>query len=325
MTTTTTAASKKARQFKLWRSILGFTQWSVPWWERLLASIGGFLAIICVYYATKAMMPVDTSILITLSLGASAVLIFTVPHAPVAQPWPLFGGQLTSAVAGALCAQLLKLDLGIDPIWIGALAVGTAIAGMHWLRCIHPPGGATALYAVMGGDAVHELGMLYAVSPILINVSILLAFAVVFNYPFPWRRYPSRIAPHKSTTAAAQISHEELVMALSELETFMDISEEDLMNIYQIATRNAHTTTRLHTHEIQLGRCYQSFQDKQQVRKVTRMLEDDNGSTRIGYSVIQGEGKGRHGETGLADFSHWASQEVKLVDGKWEPVKEKIE
>lgn len=318
MATTTS----QAKQFKLWRGILGFTQWSVPWWERLLASVGGFLAIVCVYYVTQFFLGAGTSILITLSLGASAVLIFTVPHAPVAQPWPLVGGQLTSAVAGALCAQLLKLDLGIDPIWIGALAVGAAIAGMHWLRCIHPPGGATALYAVMGGAQVHELGLLYAVSPILINVTILLAFAVVFNYAFPWRRYPARIAPHKGGAAPAQISHEELVLALSELETFIDISEEDLLNIYQIATKNAHTTTRLHTHEIQLGHCYQSFQDKHQVRKVTRMLEDDKGSTRIGYSVIQGEGKGRHGETNLADFSHWASQEVKLVDGKWEAVGE---
>ena len=61
---------------------------------------------------------------------------------------------------------------------------------MNGLRCLHPPGGAAALYAVLGGETVHALGYGYAFSPVLLNVVVLLA--VAFNSPFAWRRYPQR-------------------------------------------------------------------------------------------------------------------------------------
>jgi CBS-domain-containing membrane protein len=64
---------------------------------------------------------------------------------------------------------------------------------MHYLNCLHPPGGATALSAVIGGQAVHQLGYQYLLTPVLLNVVTLLLIAIVFNYPFRWRRYPLSI------------------------------------------------------------------------------------------------------------------------------------
>lgn len=122
------------------------------------------------------------------SLGASAVLVFGMPSSPLAQPWPVLGGSTLSAVVGGLCSALIP-----DPVWAGAVAVGLAIALMVPLRCLHPPGGAMALYVVLtAGDGWH-----LAAFPILFNVLVLLVAAVVYN-GLTGRRYPhpQRVAPH---------------------------------------------------------------------------------------------------------------------------------
>jgi CBS-domain-containing membrane protein len=108
----------------------------------------------------------------------------------------VFGGHLVSAAVGIACTKLIA-----DPRFAGPLAVGLAIGAMHYLRCIHPPGGATALSAVVGGEAVHRLGFLYLFTPVLLNATVILLVALVFNYPFPWRRYPTALAQHTSGTA----------------------------------------------------------------------------------------------------------------------------
>jgi CBS domain-containing membrane protein len=85
------------------------------------------------------------------SLGASAILVFGMPSSPLAQPWPVLGGSSLSALVGAACAALVP-----DPAIAGALAVGCAVAIMVPLRCLHPPGGAMALYVVLtAGDDWH--------------------------------------------------------------------------------------------------------------------------------------------------------------------------
>ncbi len=70
------------------------------------------------------------------SMGASAVILFAMPHSPVARPWPLVGGHLISASVGILCARW------IPQLWVAAaVAVGLSIFAMHLARCLHPPGG----------------------------------------------------------------------------------------------------------------------------------------------------------------------------------------
>jgi CBS-domain-containing membrane protein len=70
------------------------------------------------------------------------------------------------------------------------VAVATAIAIMHLTKTLHPPGGATALIAVIGGDSVHSLGYMYALVPAGLGAVILLLVAVVVNNIPKGRRYP---------------------------------------------------------------------------------------------------------------------------------------
>ena len=52
--------------------------------------------------------------------------------------------------------------------------MATAIAVMHVTKTTHPPGGATALIAVIGSERVHQLGFLYVLSPVALGALIML-------------------------------------------------------------------------------------------------------------------------------------------------------
>jgi CBS-domain-containing membrane protein len=119
-------------------------------------------------------------------LGASAVLVFGAPKSPLAQPRNLVGGHLVSALVGVACYKLL----GPVPWLAEAAAVATAIALMHATRTLHPPGGATALIAVIGSEEIHRLGWLYVLVPATLGPLILLAVALVVNNLPTTRRYP---------------------------------------------------------------------------------------------------------------------------------------
>lgn len=205
--------------------------------EHWISALGGLIGILAVVWVGRVWLDGHGGVLAAASMGASAVLLFAAPHGAFSQPWPVFGGHLVSALIGVACARWV----GGNPLLAAALAVSLAIAAMYTLRCLHPPGGATALYAVLGGDAVHALGYGYLFSPVLLNVAVLLAVAVVFNYPFAWRRYPQawqrRLAGAAPTGEEQMIPHSSLVYALSQIDTFVDVSEEDLQRIYALATR----------------------------------------------------------------------------------------
>ncbi len=120
------------------------------------------------------------------SFGASAVLIYGAIKSPLAQPRNLLGGHLLSALVGVSAQQLLP---GLP--WLAApLAVAFAIVVMHDTKTLHPPGGATALIAVIGGPQVHALGYLYALVPVGLGALIMLVIALVVNNLPARRRYP---------------------------------------------------------------------------------------------------------------------------------------
>lgn len=120
------------------------------------------------------------------SFGATAVLVYGAIRSPLAQPRNVFGGHVLSALIG-VCAQEI---LGATPWLAAAVAVATAIAVMHLTKTLHPPGGATALIAVIGGDSVHSLGYMYALVPAGLGAVILLLVALVVNNISKGRRYP---------------------------------------------------------------------------------------------------------------------------------------
>lgn len=127
----------------------------------------------------------DLSLMIG-SYGASAVLLYGAPRSPLAQPRNLLGGHFISALIGVSCWQLLP-----DVTWVAAaLAVASAISVMHLTRTLHPPGGATALIAVIGSAEIHRMGYIYALIPGLLGPLILLVVALLVNNIPHSRRYP---------------------------------------------------------------------------------------------------------------------------------------
>lgn len=156
-------------------------------WSWLGACVGiGLLA----WLGERFFSPHDLPLVIG-SFGASAVLLYGAPKSPLAQPRNLIGGHVFSAFIGVLCWKLCQTLPGLDmPGLAEALAVATAIAVMHATRTLHPPGGATALIAVIGGPQIHALGFLYALVPALLGSLTLLAVALVVNNLPRSRRYP---------------------------------------------------------------------------------------------------------------------------------------
>lgn len=120
------------------------------------------------------------------SFGASAVLVYGTPSSPFAQPRNLLLGQVGSAVVGVALVRYVPA-----PDWLlAALAVALAILLMQLLRAIHPPGGATALIAVIGGPAVHDLGWIYVLIPVAMGSVLLLMVALLANNILQRRPYP---------------------------------------------------------------------------------------------------------------------------------------
>lgn len=121
------------------------------------------------------------------SFGASSVLVYGAIQSPMAQPRNLIGGHVISAICGVTVAYLID-----DIIWLAApLAVAASVILMQFTKTLHPPGGATALIAIIGSDNIKELGFLYILSPVLSGVLILFIVALIFNNITTGRQYPT--------------------------------------------------------------------------------------------------------------------------------------
>lgn len=209
--------------------------YSVSEREHWISGLGGLLGTLLVWLVSQRVLGSQGAALVATSIGSTAVLLFAAPHGAMSQPWAVFGGHLVSALIGVTCVQWLGHDLMLA----ASLAVGLSITAMYSLRCLHAPGGATALAAVLGGDTVHAMGYAFVLSPIMLNALIILAVAIAYNYPFAWRRYPQAWARRNTPkTEKAMIPHSRLVYALSQIDTFVDISEEDLQRIYELAMQD---------------------------------------------------------------------------------------
>ncbi len=154
--------------------------------EILWSWLGALLGIGAVALIGRWLFADSDNLLMIGSLGASAVLVYGAPRSPLAQPRNLIGGHILSALVGVLCFDLLAQTPGLAQ----AVAVASAIALMHLTRTLHPPGGATALIAVIGSDQVHALGYLYALVPAGFGALILLIIALLVNNMSANRSYP---------------------------------------------------------------------------------------------------------------------------------------
>ncbi|MDD4930076.1 MAG: HPP family protein [Gallionella sp.] len=282
--------------------------------EKLISAAGGFIGISLTLWLSSHYLGLQGAALLVASMGASAVLLFAVPHGALSQPWPLVGGNLISAIIGVSCAQAVSNMLIAAP-----LAVALAIAAMYYLRCIHPPGGATALTAVVGGAQVHQLGYQFVLTPVLLNVVVMLIAAVAVNWAFPWRRYPAAFRKLPESVARPQLAHADFQYALAQTGSYVDVNEDDLLNIYRLAAKHAWQLSD-QPEKITAGLCYSNGEtgDDLSVRKVVSLGEP---GAEVTYKIVAGEGLGMIKTSPLADFSDWQRYEVILKNNAWHRIR----
>jgi len=208
--------------------------------EKALSAFLAFIATLLCIYTSSFFIDATNEPVYVASLGAAAVLMFAAPNSPFSQPWPLVGSHLICALIGVICYQFIPhFSLA------AALAVSLSIFFMYILRCLHPPGGAVALSVVLGGAEIQELGYHYILSPVLINVVILLLLALLINNLVPGRSYPTNALSNlesKQKKLGVQTSlynQDDLETALSEIDSYIDISRADLHRIYRLAVSHA--------------------------------------------------------------------------------------
>ncbi len=141
--------------------------------EVLISIIGAFVATLAASFFSYSILSIDGTTMILASTGASAMLLFGMPHSPASQPWNLVGGNLVSAFVGVTCGLLLS-----NEILAASVAIPLAMVSMYKLRCMHPPGGATAVTAIIGGSSVQNLGYAFLLIPVFFNSIILLSLAL---------------------------------------------------------------------------------------------------------------------------------------------------
>lgn len=198
-----------------------------PWRERVLACVGAAVGLLATAWFSRLAFG-DVNPWFIAPMGASAVLLFAVPASPLAQPWAIFGGNLVSALIGVSCAILIP-----DPSAAAAFAVALAIGAMFVLRCLHPPGGAVAFTAVLGGPSVTALGYGFAFSPVAVNSLFLVLAALVFNNLLRHHRYPHQVhAPGTAPQQRLGFTRADLEGAIKDYDELLDVSEDDLEQIF---------------------------------------------------------------------------------------------
>jgi CBS domain-containing membrane protein len=207
----------RAQHLARWLATFAPAPMNVSWRERVLGCVGAGLGILCAAWLSHRLLAGFSPWFIA-PMGASAVLVFAAPASPLAQPWSLVCGNLVSALVGVACA------LGVGNL---------AIAAMFALRCLHPPGGAVALTAVLGGPAIRALGFGFVLWPVAIDSLLLLLAALLFNVSAR-RRYPHVAQGPALPVHAAPpgLTVADLHAALRAHGELLDVSEDDLGELF---------------------------------------------------------------------------------------------
>lgn len=198
--------------------------------ERVRAAVGAFIGLgITAWIATVYAPAAGDLPLLIAPMGASAVLLFTIPASPLAQPWPFIGGNVISAVIGVTAAHMIS-----STFLAASVAIGLAVAAMSFLRCVHPPSGAVALTAVLGGQRIFESGYGFVLMPVLMN-SVLLALAAMVYNNATGRSYPhlahQPVHPHPPERKLV-LTETDFDEVLADYGETLDISRDDLQKLY---------------------------------------------------------------------------------------------
>lgn len=191
---------KIKRSYRKTKYIL-YKETLVDFKEHFWAFLGSFIGIGIIAYLQSKALPKSDVIYLIGSFGASSVLVYGVIQSPLAQPRNLIGGHLVSAIIGVTIAKFVP-----DILWLSApLAVSLAIVFMQMTKTLHPPGGATALIAIIGSPRIKELGYWYVLYPVLSGSLILLIIALIVNNITLNRQYPNHKKYHQYRKRVASV------------------------------------------------------------------------------------------------------------------------
>ena len=212
--------------------------------ERFRACIGAFLGIFATGIVSEAALGPTSSIpLLIAPMGASAVLLFAVPSSPLAQPWSILCGNILSCLVGVTAAIWIP-----DLVIASAAAIGGAIAVMMLTKSLHPPSGAVALTAVLGGPVVHNLGYSFVLWPVGLNSLLIVVVAIVYNN-LTGRQYPHLTQSgerniHRTADPIPSerigFSQGDLDFALRQHDELIDVGTDDLDSILHKAQMHAY-------------------------------------------------------------------------------------
>lgn len=297
--------------------------------EKWISGAGGLAGILGVMLVSQTYLGLNGAASLVASMGASAVLLYAVPHGPLSQPWSVFGGHLVSATVGIAC-----IKLPLPPLATAPLAVALAITAMYYLRCIHPPGGATALTAVASGEAVRTLGFHYVLTPVMLNVMVILSVAILFNLPFPWRRYPAiwarrqhppadadNDAPENDDDTGEVFTRAALAGAARTLPAALPLDADNLDTLCSVALCRGETGAVLPA-DIRIGSyyCNGAFGPDWQVRQVVSGIGGTTPEDRdvLAFRVVAGYQRRSTGTASRAALAEWASYEVCRNENSWQ-------
>ncbi len=213
-----------------------FSAWAprttpVSFIERVRSAIGASIGILLTGLVSRWAVGAGSELPILIApMGASAVLLFAVPSSPLAQPWSILGGNIIAAAVGVCASSVIS-----NPFAAAAVAIGIAIALMMTCRCVHPPSGAVALTAVLGGPTIQHLSYGFVIWPVGANSVLLLGVALLFNN-LAGRSYPHRPNAEHDTTdpspeARVGFTSEDLDVVLAEYDQLIDVDRGDLETI----------------------------------------------------------------------------------------------
>lgn len=276
--------------------------------DRMIACFGALLGICLTGFITAAILGKSIALpIIVAPIGASAVLLFAVPASPLAQPWSIIGGNVISALVGITVVHFVDNQV----LAIG-LGVGLAIAAMSFGRCLHPPGGAAALTAIIGGPAVTDLGYQFALIPVGLNSAMLVILGIAFHR-LTRRKYPhvpaaAPVNTHKTSDLPASLrvgfNSDDVSKALASIDETFDIDPSDLDRLLRQVELQAlvRTQGKSQAKDI-MSRDVISITEKDTLEKARVLLLDHNIRT---LPVIDEAGKLK-GTVGLRELQETGS------------------
>lgn len=289
-------------------------QSAVIYSEKFVSALGGVVAICATFYLSTLWIGTSGGLAILPSMGAATVLLFAVPHGQLSTPWALFGGNTLSAFAGVTAAMCVD-----TPVLAAGAAVGLAIFLMHLGRCLHPPGGATALAVILGGDAIQALGYWYVVTPTLANCCILFAVALLFNNRFHWRRYPQSLMRYEEVynPDTKRILPSHIHEAIAQSDVVMDVSDEQIKRIVDLADQIMRRQS-VEGFTLELGGFYTNGLPGRHwsVRQVVdERAHPDPARYMVIFRTVEGAGKGQADSCSLQEFADWAHEKMRPRNG----------